>query len=69
MADGVSGTALYHAILDPSPQPRAPVPDEWRPVAGPSGPALTVVAVRDLALNPLPNSVRPPGCSATPPRP
>jgi diacylglycerol O-acyltransferase len=52
LADGVSGTALYQVILDPTPQPRPPAPDAWRPGPEPSDLALITTALRDLALVP-----------------
>jgi diacylglycerol O-acyltransferase len=53
MVDGVSGTNIFHALLDPSPAPTAGVEDCWRPSAEPSTLRLTAEAVRDLVLNPV----------------
>lgn len=53
MVDGVSGTDLYHVVLDPTPQPRPPQPDPWTPTPEPSELALLVDAVAGLALLPL----------------
>ncbi len=53
MADGVSGTALYRALLDETPEPRALRADDWQPAAEPSALALTAGALGRLAVNPL----------------
>jgi|tagenome__1003787_1003787.scaffolds.fasta_scaffold20981959_3 WS/DGAT/MGAT family acyltransferase len=52
MVDGVSGTDLYRVVLDPSPEPEAGAPDNWRPQPGPSDLALAVAATLDLARLP-----------------
>lgn len=53
LVDGVSGTALYDVVFDTSAEPRAAVPDEWRPQPEPSSLSLTASAARDLALVPV----------------
>jgi WS/DGAT/MGAT family acyltransferase len=52
MADGVSGTDMYRLILDATPQPRPPVPDDWHPVPPSSALSFTARAVWDLARVP-----------------
>jgi diacylglycerol O-acyltransferase len=53
MVDGVSGTDLYRLILDPTPEPGTPVPDEWQPET-PTGPlAFTAQAVWQLVTSPV----------------
>ncbi|RYP84108.1 wax ester/triacylglycerol synthase family O-acyltransferase [Nocardioides guangzhouensis] len=53
LADGVSGSDLFHLVLDTSPTPRAPVPDTWAPAPPGSTLAFTGAAVRDLLLSPV----------------
>jgi diacylglycerol O-acyltransferase len=53
MVDGVSGTDLYRVVLDPSPEPRAPSPDDWTPRPVPSTLALAATAVIDLGRLPF----------------
>jgi len=53
MVDGVSGTDLYHVVLDAEPEPRPAPPDTWRPAPEPSTAALTASALLALALNPV----------------
>ncbi|GAA0927880.1 diacyglycerol O-acyltransferase [Kribbella koreensis] len=53
MVDGVSGTDLYSVVLDPSPRPRAAVPDKWSPQAEPSTFGLTAAALGQLVLTPI----------------
>ncbi|MGZ6862798.1 MAG: WS/DGAT/MGAT family O-acyltransferase [Blastococcus sp.] len=53
MVDGISGTDLYHVVLDESPQPRGSVPDDWHPRPEPSSVELAVTAALDLLRLPL----------------
>jgi WS/DGAT/MGAT family acyltransferase len=53
MVDGVSGTDLFRAVLDSSPEPRSAVEDDWQPTAEPPTWRLTAGAVRELALEPI----------------
>ncbi|WP_132975714.1 wax ester/triacylglycerol synthase domain-containing protein [Pseudonocardia dioxanivorans] len=53
MVDGVSGTDLYRVVLDREPTQASMAPDDWRPAPWPSAPALTVAALRDLAMLPV----------------
>jgi diacylglycerol O-acyltransferase len=52
MVDGVSGTDLLSVVMDDSPQPSPPLPDDWRPEPAPSPANLAVRAVVDTALSP-----------------
>ncbi|QYC40249.1 putative diacylglycerol O-acyltransferase tgs1 [Nonomuraea coxensis DSM 45129] len=54
MVDGVSGTQLYYAIFDLSPEGTPGLPqDTWTPDGEPSALSLTAAALRDLLLNPV----------------
>jgi diacylglycerol O-acyltransferase len=53
MVDGVSGTDLYHAVLDSTPEPRPAPPDDWRPAPEPPTAALIASALLALALIPV----------------
>jgi diacylglycerol O-acyltransferase len=53
MVDGVSGTDLYHVVLDPTADPRPPTPDDWHPEHEPSGLRLTAAAVAELGHKPV----------------
>jgi diacylglycerol O-acyltransferase len=53
MVDGVSGTDLYRLVLDPSPEPRAAVMDDWQPEQPRSALVFTAQAVRHLVGSPL----------------
>ncbi len=52
MVDGVSGTELLAVILDTSPQPSAPAPDDWHPPPLPSEGRLAAEAAVDLIVSP-----------------
>jgi diacylglycerol O-acyltransferase len=52
MVDGVSGTDLLTVVMDDSPQPSAPVPDDWRPEPAPGSTTLAVRAAVDTARSP-----------------
>jgi diacylglycerol O-acyltransferase len=52
MVDGVSGTELLAVIMDASPEPSPPVPDDWHPAPLPSGARLAAEAVVDLVVSP-----------------
>jgi diacylglycerol O-acyltransferase / wax synthase len=52
LVDGIAGTDLLAVILDPSPEPSAPVEDTWRPGPNPSRPRLAVDSVADLLSSP-----------------
>ncbi|MEP6800170.1 MAG: wax ester/triacylglycerol synthase family O-acyltransferase, partial [Lapillicoccus sp.] len=53
MADGVSGTDIYHHVLDPTPEPRPPVPDTWTPAPAASPLSFAADAGWDLARTPV----------------
>ena len=53
MVDGVSGSDLYHLLLDPSPSPGPAVPDSWVPTRPSSVAAFTARAVLELAQSPV----------------
>ena len=53
LADGVSGSDLFHLVLDAGPTPRQPVPDTWVPTPSGSTLAFTGAAVRELLLSPV----------------
>jgi diacylglycerol O-acyltransferase len=52
LVDGVSGTDLYQLVLDPPPEPRRAVPDEWTPQQH-HPLALTADAVARLVSSPV----------------
>ena len=52
LADGVSGTDLYRLVLDPSPEPRPHLADEWQPAPPQSTMSFTAQAFWDAARIP-----------------
>ena len=53
MVDGVSGTDLYRVIFDLTPEPSAPIADEWEPAGEPSSGRLLAGAALDTVLIPV----------------
>ncbi len=52
MVDGVSGTDLMAVVLDPSPTPGEPTPDDWRPEPEPSDADLVRDAIAETLASP-----------------
>jgi WS/DGAT/MGAT family acyltransferase len=52
VADGISGTELYGAVLDATPDPAPLIVDDWQP-APPSDLEFAARAIGDLALKPV----------------
>ncbi|MBA2625672.1 MAG: wax ester/triacylglycerol synthase family O-acyltransferase [Acidimicrobiia bacterium] len=52
MVDGVAGTDLLSVVMDTSPEPVPPVPDDWRPEPAPSAARLAARAIIDTSLSP-----------------
>ena len=52
MVDGVSGTDLLSVIMDTSPEPSTPLPDDWMPEPAPSSRDLARQAVVDMVRSP-----------------
>jgi diacylglycerol O-acyltransferase len=52
VVDGVSGTDLYHLLLDPTPEPGGPVPDTWSPRPPAAGAVAAADALRSLVTAP-----------------
>lgn len=52
MVDGVSGTDIITVIMDDSPEPSDPLPDDWTPEPEPDDTRLIADALRDLATSP-----------------
>jgi len=53
MLDGVTGNELYRLICDTGPEPRDPVPDDWRPEPATNDLDLTLDALGRLARMPF----------------
>ena len=53
MVDGISGTDLYNVVLDPTPEQRPPVDDDWRAAPEPSDLGLAAASATDLVRLPL----------------
>ena len=53
MVDGIAGTDLYRVVLDGTPQPGAPLADDWRPAAEPSDLRLAATAALEAVRVPL----------------
>jgi WS/DGAT/MGAT family acyltransferase len=53
MLDGVTGNELYRLICDTGPEPRKPVPDDWRPEPPATDLDLTLDALGRLARMPF----------------
>jgi WS/DGAT/MGAT family acyltransferase len=52
MVDGVSGTDIITVIMDSSPEPSPPLPDDWRPEPEPDDNRLIRDALADLVSSP-----------------
>jgi len=52
MVDGVSGTDLLSVIMDTSPEPSPPQPDDWVPDPAPARSRLAVEAVMEMVRSP-----------------
>lgn len=53
LVDGVSGSDLYHLVLDPSPVPRPAAPDTWEPTEPVSVLRFTADGARELLASPV----------------
>jgi diacylglycerol O-acyltransferase len=52
LVDGVAGTDLLAVVMDTSPVPSPPVPDDWAPHPPPGGAQLALDAARGLVTSP-----------------
>jgi diacylglycerol O-acyltransferase len=52
LVDGVAGTDLLALLMDISPEPSPPTPDDWRPMPAPSSLGLVTSAAWGLARSP-----------------
>jgi WS/DGAT/MGAT family acyltransferase len=52
MVDGVSATDVSYLVLDPTPEPRPPVPDLWEPASPASAVVFTATAAAELVASP-----------------
>jgi diacylglycerol O-acyltransferase len=53
MVDGIAAVELAALLLDPTPQPPRPKPDQWKPVPPPSTTRLLATGVRDRFVDEL----------------
>lgn len=53
MVDGVSGSDLYHLVLDPTPEPRPAQEDGWTPTRATSALSFSAEGARELVFTPV----------------